>query len=93
MTRSTGKGPINWQPPWPKARLTEIISSMEIIDNHDVTIVVHGYAVGLLPLACKKFTFLPTMFFIVGRAGPSNPVGPRSIAVSATMVVTPLNAP
>jgi len=34
---TTRKGPINWPPPWPKARLTEIFSSMEIIDNHDVT--------------------------------------------------------
>jgi len=38
----------------------------------------------------KSFHFLPTIFFIVGQDGPPNTAGPRSIAVSATMVVTPL---
>jgi len=44
---TTGKGPMNWQPPWPKARLTEIFSSMEIIDKIMMSLVVNGYAVGL----------------------------------------------
>jgi len=72
--------------------LTEIFSSTEIIDrpNHDVTIVANGYVVGLLPLACKKFTFFAPTFFIVYRAGPPNMAGPGSLAVSATMVSTPL---
>jgi len=38
----------------------------------------------------KSSHLLPTIFLIVGQAGPPNSAGPRSIAVSATMVVTPL---
>jgi len=57
---------------------------MSLMDNS------YAVTVGVLPLACKTSHFLPTIFFIVGRAGPPNTAGPRSIAVSATMVVTPL---
>jgi len=52
--------------------------------------VFNGYAVGLL--RGKSSNFLPTINLVVidGRAGPPNTAGPRCIAVSATMVVTPL---
>jgi len=38
----------------------------------------------------KKFTFFAHNIFFVGWAPPPNTAGPRSIAVSATMVVMPL---
>jgi len=49
---TTVKGPTDWQPRCPKARLSEIFSWIEIIDNHYVTSGI-GYAVGLLPLVCR----------------------------------------
>jgi len=55
-----------------------------------MSLVVNGYAVGLYSTSCVQKTFVAHNIFHCWSGRAPKTARPRSIAVSATMVVTPL---